>query len=68
MKIFRDIYGADAIRLAKVIEAAAKEGMIISEAAMGGINENSGAVWVHDEDWPGCIACTLCDDCKNKGN
>lgn len=64
MKIFRDIYGADPIRLAKVIEAAAKEGMIISEAAMGGINENSGAS-VGDMLRN---ASRLCDDCKNKGN
>ncbi len=55
MKIITDISGQDALRLCDCIEFASKQGLSIGEDTQVGINENSGNVWLWDEDWAGCI-------------
>lgn len=55
MKIEQNIAGQDAIRLADCIKFASKEGLEITKYTQCGINENSGNVWLWDEDWLGCI-------------
>ena len=55
MIIAKEIQGADAERLADCIKFAAKHNLAITEHTQCGLNENSGNVWLWDEDWSACI-------------
>ena len=55
MELTTEIYGADAKRLADCINFAAKNNLTITKHTQVGVNENSGNVWLWDEDWTGCI-------------
>lgn len=55
MNITNKIQGADAERLADCIKFAAKHNLSITEHTQCGVNENSGNVWLWDEEWPACI-------------
>jgi hypothetical protein len=57
--LFEQFQGADLERLADCFVAIRKAGLITSPYTQAGLNESSGNVWVWDEDWAGCIACSI---------
>lgn len=57
--LFEQFQGADLERLADCLVAIRKAGLSTSPYTQAGLNENSGNVWVWDEDWAGCIACSI---------
>jgi len=74
MRISEQITGVDAERLADCIKFASKQGLSIGEDTQCGVNQNSGNVWLWDEDWAGCVYCSIGFDvsvlwsCPNCGN
>lgn len=57
--LFEKFQGADLERLADCITAIRKAHLSTSIYTQAGLNENSGNVWVWDEDWVGCVACSI---------
>ena len=57
--ITENFQGADIIRLNKCIKAIHAADLQIGSHTQAGINQLSGNVWVWDEDWAGCIYCTI---------
>lgn len=72
--MFSEFYGNDLLRLTSCIIAIRDAGLSTTKHTHFGINENSGNVWVWDEDWIGCVFCVLnggvfwCLNCSNCGN
>lgn len=70
--LFQQFQGADLDRLVECIRAIRGAQLSVDEHTQAGVNENSGNVWVWDEAWPGCVACSIdfrvswwysCPDC-----
>jgi predicted RNA-binding Zn-ribbon protein involved in translation (DUF1610 family) len=61
MKLTNTFTGADASRLSDCIQYAAANDLKITEHTQAGINQNSGNVFLWDEDWPACIYVGLGD-------
>ncbi len=57
--LFEQFQGADLERLADCLVAIRKAGLSTTPYTQAGLNENSGNVWVWDEDWSGCVACSI---------
>lgn len=57
--LFEQFQGADLERLADCLIAIRKAGLSTTPYTQAGLNENSGNVWVWDEDWAGCVACSI---------
>ena len=57
--LFAEFQGADTERLADCLIAIRKAGLKVSKYTQAGINQSSGNVWVWDEDWAGCVACSI---------
>lgn len=57
--LFEQFAGADLDRLAECIKAIRKAGLQTSKHTQAGVNQSSGNVWVWDEDWQGCVACSI---------
>ena len=51
--------GADLARLNDCIKAIHKAGLSIGKHTQAGINNLYGNVWVWDEDWAGCVYCSI---------
>ncbi len=58
-ELFNQFHGADLDRLAECIKAIRKAGLQTSKHTQAGVNQSSGNVWVWDEDWQGCVACSI---------
>ena len=70
--LFAEFQGADTERLADCLIAIRKAGLKTSKYTQAGINQLLGNVWVWDEDWVGCVYCSIgfdvqwswsCGDC-----
>jgi hypothetical protein len=59
MKFTNELNGADVERLADCIKYASKHGLSIGENTQCGVNTSSGNVWLWDEDWQGCVYCSI---------
>jgi hypothetical protein len=59
MSIFSEFQGADLDRLVECLKAVRAASVATSAHTQAGINQSSGNVWVWDEDWAGCVACSL---------
>lgn len=59
---FEQFEGADLDRLTECLKAIKDAGLHTSKHTRAGINQNSGNVWVWDEDWQGCVYCSICFD------
>lgn len=57
--LFEQFQGADLERLADCLTAIRKAGLSTTQYTQAGLNESSGNVWVWDEDWAGCVACSI---------
>ena len=57
--LFEQFSGADLDRLSECLQAIRKAGLFTTKYTQAGVNQNSGNVWVWDEDWAGCIACSI---------
>jgi len=57
--LFQEFQGADLERLADCLNAIRKAGLKTTKNTQAGLNESSGNVWVWDEDWVGCVACSI---------
>ena len=57
--LFSTFHGADLERLADCLIAIRKAGLQTSKHTQAGVNQSSGNVWVWDEDWAGCVACSI---------
>lgn len=57
--LFSKFQGADLERLADCLVAIRKAGLRTTKHTQAGLNESSGNVWVWDEDWAGCVACSI---------
>jgi hypothetical protein len=57
--LFNKFQGADLERLADCLVAIRKAVLDIGPNTQTGVNESSGNVWVWDEDWAGCVACSI---------
>ena len=57
--LFEQFAGADLDRLAECIKAIRNAGLQTSKHTQAGVNQSSGNVWVWDEDWQGCVACSI---------
>lgn len=57
--LFDQFNGADLDRLAECIKAIRVAGLSTSKYTQIGINPGSGNVWVWDEDWSGCVYCSI---------
>ena len=53
--IFAQFHGADLERLTDCIAAVRKNGLSIDQHTHAGVNENSGNVWIWNENWVGCV-------------
>lgn len=71
-QLFEQFQGADLERLADCLSAIRKAGLRTSKYTQAGVNQSSGNVWVWDEDWAGCVVCSIgfdvfwvysCGDC-----
>ena len=58
-QLFENIHGADIERLADCLTAIRKAGLQITKHTQAGVNQSSGNVWVWDEDWAGCVYCSI---------
>ena len=57
--ITEEFQGADLERLNDCIKAIHRAGLRIGKHTQAGINQSSGNVWVWDEDWAGCVYCSI---------
>ena len=57
--LFEQFEGADLDRLADCLKAIKKAGLRTSHWTQAGVNQSSGNVWVWDEDWIGCVFCSI---------
>ena len=57
--LFDTFQGADLERLADCFVAIRKAGLTTTPNTQAGLNDSSGNVWVWDEDWAGCVACSI---------
>lgn len=57
--LFEQFEGADLDRLAECLKAIRTAGLQTSKYTQAGVNQSSGNVWVWDEDWAGCVACSI---------
>ena len=55
----QEFAGADIIRFNKCLEIIVRDGLKIGNHTQAGLNTSSGNVWVWDEDWAGCIYCSI---------
>lgn len=56
---FEQFQGADLERLADCLNAVKKAGLKTSKYTQAGVNQSSGNVWLWDESWTGCVACSI---------
>lgn len=73
--LFEQFSGEDLDRLVECIKAIREAGLATSKHTQSGINQSSGNVWVWDENWQGCVACSIgfdvnwyhsCPECGNE--
>lgn len=57
--LFEQFAGADLDRLADCLKAIREAGLQTSKHTQAGVNQSSGNVWVWDENWAGCVACSI---------
>ena len=57
--LFAEFQGADLDRLTECLKAIRQAGLKTSKYTQAGINQSSGNVWVWDEDWVGCVYCSI---------
>jgi hypothetical protein len=57
--MFEQFNGADLDRLSDCLRAIKKAGLSTSKYTQAGVNQSSGNVWVWDEDWMGCVFCSI---------
>ena len=57
--LFEQFQGADLDRLAECLKAIRVAGLSTTRYTQAGVNQSSGNVWVWDEDWPGCVYCSI---------
>ena len=57
--LFEQFQGADLDRLAECLKAIRIAGLTTSKYTQAGVNQSSGNVWVWDEGWTGCVACSI---------
>ena len=57
--LFEQFQGADMERLADCLVAIRQAGLRTTKYTQAGLNPNSGNVWVWDEDWAGCVYCSI---------
>lgn len=57
--LFEQFNGADLDRLADCLKAIRRAGLSTSKYTQAGVNPTSGNVWVWDEDWAGCVYCSI---------
>jgi len=57
--LFEKFQGADLDRLAECLKAIRAAGLSTSKHTQAGVNQSSGNVWVWDEDWVGCVYCSI---------
>ena len=55
---FEQFAGADLDRLIECLKAVRVAGVAMSKHTQAGINQKSDNVWVWDEEWAGCVACS----------
>ena len=77
INLFEQFEGKDLDRLAVCLKAIRQAGLKITKHTQAGVNQNSGNVWVWDEDWVGCVACSInfnvhwwhsCPECGHEEN
>ena len=56
---FEQFQGADLDRLSACLKAIREAGLKTDKYTQAGVNQSSGNVWVWDEDWAGCVACSI---------
>ena len=70
--LFEQFAGADLDRLTDCLQEIRKNGLKVDKWTQAGVNQGSGNVWVWNEDWPGCVYCSIgfdvawsysCPDC-----
>ena len=57
--LFENFQGADIDRLTDCMKAVREAGLTMDRHTMAGINSNSGHVWIANEAWIGCVACSI---------
>jgi len=57
--LFQQFEGADLDRLVACLQEIKQAGMQVDKYTQAGVNESSGNVWVYNEDWPGCVYCSI---------
>lgn len=57
--LFEQFQGADIHRLVECLKAIQTAGLSTSKHTQAGVNQSSGNVWVWNEDWAGCVACSI---------
>jgi hypothetical protein len=57
--LFEQFEGADLERLADCLIAIRKAGLKTTKYTQAGVNQSSGNVWVWDENWQGCVFCSI---------
>ena len=56
---FEQFAGADLDRLSDCLKAIRLAGLRTDKYTQAGVNQSSGNVWVWDEDWAGCVYCSI---------
>lgn len=57
--IFEQFEGADLDRLTECLKAIKAAGLRVDRYTQAGFNQSSGNVWVWNEDWHGCVYCSI---------
>lgn len=57
--LFAQFEGADIDRLIECLKRIRAEGLKTTKYTQAGVNQSSGNVWVWDEDWVGCVYCSI---------
>jgi DNA-directed RNA polymerase subunit RPC12/RpoP len=56
---FEQFQGADIERFIDCLKAIRLAGLRTDKYTQAGVNQSSGNVWVWDEDWAGCVYCSI---------
>jgi hypothetical protein len=56
---FEQFAGANLGRLISCLQAVRDAGLGVTKHTEVGVNKSSGHIWAWDEDWAGCVSCSL---------
>ena len=56
---FEQFAGENLGRLISCLQAVHEAGLGVSKQTQAGVNRYTGAVWIDDDEWSGCVSCSV---------